>query len=303
MPGLFITGGTGFLGRSLLPLLVADRGRTVVVLSRDRDRAQAKLPPAANLQVLEGDLTDPDRYRTALNQSTTVVHLAAATGKARAADHYRVNAAGTRTLVAACEKAGVKNFLFVSSIAVKFPEKKYYPYALAKEQGEQAVRSGCRRYTILRPTIIVGKSSPVLDGLARLACLPRPLVFGSGRTMVQPIFAADLARAIGEILSADRFSGETLELGGRESLSIEDLMMRIRRLRKGGSAAAFHWPLAPTISLLGVLEKFLSPILPLSSGQLYSFRYDGLPAASDLAAHLSPSFLNVEQMLEQSLCR
>lgn len=303
MPGLFITGGTGFLGRSLLPLLVADRGRAVVVLSRDRNRALKQLPAAANLQVLEGDLTDPDRYRAALNESTTVLHLAAATGKARAADHYRVNAAGTSALVAACKQAGVKNFLYVSSIAVKFPEKKYYHYALAKEQGELAVRSGCRRYTILRPTIIVGKSSPALDGLARLACLPRPLVFGSGKTMVQPIFVADLARAIDKILSADRFSGETLELGGRQSLGIEAFMMRIREFLKGKNAPAVHWPLAPTIQLLGVLEKFLLPLLPLSAGQLYSFRYDGLPAANDLSAHLSPSFLNVEQMLEQSLCR
>jgi nucleoside-diphosphate-sugar epimerase len=232
-----------------------------------------------------------------------VLHLAAATGKAGAADHFRVNAAGTRTLVAACEKAGVKNFLFVSSIAVKFPEKKYYPYALAKEQGEQAVRDGCRRYTILRPTLIAGLGSPALAGLARLACLPRPLVFGSGKTMVQPIFAADLARAIGEILSADRFNGETLEMGGRESLGIEDLMMRIRQLLKGKSAAAFHWPLAPTIPLLGVLEKFLFPVLPLSAGQLYSFLCDGLAAPNDLFVRLSPSFLDIGQMLEESFCK
>jgi nucleoside-diphosphate-sugar epimerase len=301
--GIFITGGSGFLGRSLVPVVTADRSRTVFVLSRDQSRALEKLPPAPNLQVLEADLADTDRYASALAECRTVLHLAAATGKAGAADHYRVNAAGTKALVAACEKAAVQNFLFVSSIAVKFPEKKYYHYALAKELGEQAVRNGCRRCTILRPTLITGKGSPALAGLARLACLPRPLVFGSGKTMVQPIFAADLARAIGEILSADRFNGETLEMGGRESLGIEDLMMRIRKLRKGGKAAAVHWPLAPTISLLGVLEKFLSPILPLSAGQLYSFLSDGLAAPNDLFTRLSPSFLDIDQMLEESLCQ
>ncbi len=301
--GIFITGGSGFLGRTLVPVVASDPARTVFVLSRDKNSAQEKLPAAANLHVLEADLADSDRYASALAECRTVLHLAASTGKAGATDHYRVNAAGSEALVAACEKAGVRNFLFVSSIAVKFPEKKYYHYALAKERGEQAVRAGCRRYTILRPTLITGKGSPALAGLARLACLARPLVFGSGRTMVQPIFVADLARAIGEILSADRFAGETLEMGGRVSLGIEDLMMRIRELLKGRKAAAVHWPLAPTISLLGVLERFLSPILPLSAGQLYSFRCDGLAAPNNLFARLSPSFLDIRQMLEESLCQ
>ena len=56
MAGLFITGGTGFLGRSLLPALALDRTRTVFVLSRDKNRALENLPAAPNLQVLEADL-------------------------------------------------------------------------------------------------------------------------------------------------------------------------------------------------------------------------------------------------------
>ena len=303
MAGLFITGGSGFLGRNLLPVLALESSRTIFVLSRDKNRALEKLPAVPNLQVLAADLAEPDRYRSALSECATVLHLAAATGKAKAADYYRVNAAGTETLLAACEKAGVKNFLFVSSIAVKFPEKKYYHYALAKEQGENWVRGSRLRYTILRPTIIIGKGSPALAGLARLACLSRPVVFGSGKTMVQPISVADLAQAIGEIVSADRFSGETLELGGRESLSIEDFMMRIREFLKGKRVSAEHWPLAPTIRLLGLLEKFLSPILPLNAGQLYSFRYDGLAAPNYLSTRLSPHFRSVDQMLDESLCQ
>ncbi len=300
LAGIFVTGGTGFLGQSLLPGLVLDRNQTVFVLSRDRKRALDKLPAAPNLQVVEADLADLDRYRSALAGCDTVLHMAAATGKARAADYYRLNAVGTKALAAACEKAGVKNFLYISSIAVKFSEKKYYHYALAKEQGESAVRSACRHFTILRPTIIAGKSSPALAGLARLACMPRPLVFGSGRALVQPILAADLARTVYEIVSAGRFNGETLEMGGKESLGIEALMKRIRKRLKGRSPAAMHWPLAPTIQLLGVLEKFLSPVLPISAGQLYSFRCDGLAEPNDLSARLSPSFRSVDEILEES---
>lgn len=303
MSSLFITGGSGFVGRNLLNNLDFSQYHAVYHLSRQGGKPRLKIPDPPNLQAIRADLSAPDRYGPYLQGCDTVIHLAAATGKAGAADHYRVNAGGTETLVAACAKAGVKNFLFISSIAVKFPEKKYYHYALSKEQGEQAVRSGCRRFTILRPTIIIGKGSPVLAGLARLACLPRPVVFGDGTTMVQPIAVADLLRAIGAIVSGDRFGGETLELGGRESLSIEDFLKRIREFLKGRSVSAVHWPLAPTIPLLGFLEKFLSPILPIGAGQLYSFKCDGLAAPNDLSSRLAPGFLSVKQMLEESLCQ
>lgn len=302
MESLFVTGGSGFVGRNFFNNLDFTRYHEVFSLSRSENVPLLQKPAPHNLYAIAADLADPDGYRSFLKGCRTVIHMAAATGKAKPAEYHRVNAEATEILLRECEKAGVKNFLYISSIAVKFPQKKYYYYALAKEQGEVKVRHSRLHYTILRPTIIVGKGSPALAGLVRLACLPKPVVFGTGKTMVQPIFVSDLALAISEILSGDSFSGETLELGGRESLSIEDFMKRIREFLKGHSVSAVHWPLAPTISLLGVLEKFLSPILPLNAGQLYSFQCDGLAVPNDLSSRLSPSFLSVKQMLEESLC-
>ncbi|HUU05553.1 MAG TPA: NAD-dependent epimerase/dehydratase family protein [Patescibacteria group bacterium] len=302
MESLFVTGGSGFVGRNFFNYLDFSRYREVFSLSRNKNVPLLQKPAPHNLCAIAADLANPDGYRSFLKGCRTVIHLAAATGKAKPAEYHRVNAEGTEILLGECEKAGVINFLFISSIAVKFPQKKYYHYALAKEQAEAKVRQSRLHYTILRPTIIIGKGSPALAGLVRLACLPKPVVFGTGKTMVQPIFVGDLALAISEILSADGFSGETLELGGRESLSIEDFMKRIREFLKGHGIAALHWPLAPTIALLGVLEKFLSPILPLNAGQLYSFQCDGLVGPNDLSSRLSPQFLSVKQMLEESLC-
>jgi NADH dehydrogenase len=301
LTGLFITGGTGFLGRSLLPALALDHTQTVIVLSRDKNRPLGKLPAAPNLRVLEADLADSDRYRSALSDCPTVLHLAATTGKARAADYYRVNAAGTKTLLAACEKAGVKNFLFISSIAVKFPEKKYYPYALSKELAEALVKKCSLNYTIVRPTIIIGKNSPVLSGLEKLASLPLMPVFGSGKTKIQPIFSADLVRGILAIVQGDFFNGETLELGGPESISIEAFIRKIRECKSKKTARALHIPLGALIPLLGTAEKFLRPLLPLSAGQLYSFKYDGEAEPNFLSRQLSAGFMNIRQMLGESL--
>jgi NADH dehydrogenase len=298
-PSLLITGSSGFVGRHFVSALDFTKYGTVYSLSRRPTVAAPPLPP--NLAVIAADLCAPERYCALLGTGTTVVHLAAATGKATPADHRRVNVEGTRALLAACAQAGVRRFLHVSSIAVKFPEKKYYPYARCKEEGEALVRASGLPFTILRPAIIVGRESPVLAGLKRLAALPVMPVFGSGQARVQPLHVGDLVRAMLLILAEGRFQGETLELGGPQALAVEDFMKRIRGCLGSGRARALHIPLPPLIALLGMAEKALGPLLPLSAGQLYSFRYDGLAEKNTLSERLVGSFLGIDAMLKESL--
>ena len=116
---LFITGGTGFVGsyflRSLDPLTYP----RIVCLSRTRSVSAAK-----NIEFLQGDLLDRAGYARALSECDAVVHLAAATGKCRPETYFQVNLEGTRALVEECRRAGTKRFLYVSTIAVKFLDKR-----------------------------------------------------------------------------------------------------------------------------------------------------------------------------------
>src|SRR5205823_14764221 len=62
----------------------------------------------------------------------TVIHLAAATGRLPPEEYFATNVDGTRDLLGQCRRAGVRNFLFVSTIAARFPDLKHYPYAQSK---------------------------------------------------------------------------------------------------------------------------------------------------------------------------
>jgi NADH dehydrogenase len=198
----------------------------------------------------------------------------------------------------------VQRILFISSIATKFPDKSRYYYALAKLRAEEAVRNSGLRFTIIRPTMILGPGSPILSALEKLATLPVIPIFGNGRALVQPIYVDDLVEYIIEVLVHDRFRNETLELGGPATLSMEELLQTIRQARKpdnGSKGPSFHIPLGLLLPLLGTAESAgLGSLLPFSVGQLSSFRYDGTIEPNGLYENRRKSLRNVHEMLALS---
>ncbi|HET9298877.1 MAG TPA: NAD-dependent epimerase/dehydratase family protein, partial [Candidatus Polarisedimenticolaceae bacterium] len=132
---VFLTGAGGFVGRHLLPRLRA-RGIEVTCLVR-----RAPAPDAMAARWVVGDLTQPGPWEDALAGVDLVLHAAAATGAASPEAHARVNAEGTEALLRRAVARGVGRFVFVSTVAVKFKDKRHYPYAQAKERAEAAVRA------------------------------------------------------------------------------------------------------------------------------------------------------------------
>ena len=302
-PSLLITGAGGFLGQHLLKRLDPSKYGKIYCLTRKMENVRLPDPTPGNIRIIEGDLLTPTTYDTVLDQVDTVIHLAAATGKVDPDRYFKVNAYGTMLLLDRCkqEKSKVKHFLFVSSIAVSFKNKYRYFYALSKEQAESYVETSGLKYTILRPTMIMGKGSPVFDGLARLAGLPVIPVFGKGKNPVQPILVDDVVKAIIQIENDAQYHGEILELGGPETISIEDFMKRIARKMGKKSPVLFHLPVGLIVFFLSILERVVYGFLPLTVGQLGTFRNDGTAKENPLAKKLSPLMAGLEEIVEKSL--
>jgi nucleoside-diphosphate-sugar epimerase len=290
---IFVTGGSGFVGRTLLAAL-QPLGRPVIALAR---REMPHLSGDA-ITVVQGDLLDPATYADALRSCEVVIHLAATTGRASAEEHLRVNAHGTSVLIDACRKAGVPKVLFVSSIATTFPDKTGYHYALAKCLAEEAVARSGLRFAILRPTAILGPAAPVLGGLEKLALLPFIVMPGAGRVRVQPIHVNDVARCITETVRQDLFTDATVEIGGPDTFTMEGLLQHIRVARTGRSGRVVHVPLPALRIPLRMAEAMgLGGLLPISAGQLSSFRFDGVAASHPLHERLGSSQIGITQMV------
>lgn len=272
---LLITGASGFIGRHLLSRLPQQLYDRIYCLTRTEKAADRQLADEKKIRWLIGSVFDGNVYGRHLASSSTVIHLAATTGKALRNQYFTVNAAGTRYLLSQCKQRGVKNFLYVSSIAVKYEDKAYYHYAQSKQEGEEAVIQSGLNYTIVRPTIVLGKESQGWSTLSRLARLRLVPLIGNGKTRIQPIDIDDLVDAMIAIIHEHEFRDETFELGGPDILSIEEFLKKIHRLYHGTEPRVLHLPRKPVTWIVACAEKYLSGLMPVNAGQLSVFGQNG----------------------------
>jgi len=291
---IFITGATGFVGRSVVEKLAADPARRMVCLMR---HAQAQ--SSERIAYVIGDLVDPKSYADSLNGCDTVLHLAAATGKQAPGEYFRVNRDGTEALLAEAERSGAKRFIYISSIAAKFNDGSY-PYGQSKLAAEETVKQSKLRWTIVRPTMVLGKGSAVLVSLSRLANLPAMPIFGDGTIRVQPVSVGDLARILVSILVDETLDSRILEVGGPEVVSMEDLMRSIRWAKLARDGKAVHLPVGAVAACLSMVEPVLRPLLPFTAGQLASFRHEGVAAPDPWIERRRPAMKRVKDMLDDA---
>ncbi len=213
-PGpLFVTGGSGFPGHALLPALTA-AGYTVRALVRPA--SVERLPTGAGIQPVVGDLLNPASYVAQLSGCAAVVHAA---GLFRfwgpAATFERINHEGTLTLAQQAVRAGVRRFVYVSTLAVigrplrgqvvteATPPRPQDAYQRSKYAAEEALRRVATQtgleVVILRPGGFYGPGSTY--GLNRLLILDalrgwRVQVKGGRLHLFPPVFVADVAQAV-----------------------------------------------------------------------------------------------------------
>src|SRR5690242_16538352 len=109
---VLVTGPAGFLGRALVPRLLADGHRVRALVRR------ASLEDAhERLEVVKGDVLDAASVERALQGMDAVVHLATASAREGSDVARAVNVEGTRHLVEAAKRLGVRRFVFTSTIS------------------------------------------------------------------------------------------------------------------------------------------------------------------------------------------
>ncbi len=199
----------------------------------------------------------------------------------------------------AAEAQRTRGFLYVSSIAASFADTGGYPYAASKREAEEAVRQSSLRWTIVRPTIVLGRGSPVWRKFSTLARAPLLMIPGDGRARIQPIHVGDLVDLFLRIVTEDRFDRQTLEAGGPEVVSIEEFLRRAHRQHRGLFPGALKVPLKPGLALLRAAERLVPVVLPVTAGQFSSFTNDGIAEPNPMLEEMHPSMSGVDAMLSE----
>jgi nucleoside-diphosphate-sugar epimerase len=197
-----------------------------------------------------GDVGPSTDWSTALRNVTTVIHLAALAHctdpKKQPEDEefLKVNARGTQRLVeAAAQSAGVRRFIFVSSIGAvtEFSEtlvdeeSQPHPasaYGRSKLAGEKAVRDafgGSKiEWSILRPVLVYGPGNPGNMGrLLRLVKSGLPLPFAGIQNRRNFVFVGNLVDAIDRLALVGGISGRVFNVADDEMVSTPELIHMI----------------------------------------------------------------------------
>ena len=297
MRTVLLTGASGYVASHLLA--AAPSG----VVAELRCQSRKPIPDAGTasgdtaVTWTQAEVLDPAACDALLSGVDVVVHLAAATGKVSARESFQANVRTTQKLLETCQTQGVGRFIYISSIAARYPLARYDHYARSKRMAEVAVEQSGVPHTIVRPTIVIGPGAAVYKSLERLARLPVVPVFGDGRVPVQPIWIGDLVARIWEIVQDSTAGDGVIELGGRDVLTIEDLIRRIARLVRGSEPRVAHLPAGLLRATLGTLECCLRPLLPLTAGQLAAFVNDGTARENALPARQQAGMMGIDEML------
>jgi hypothetical protein len=213
-----------------------------------------------------------------------------------------VNVAGTKALLDACKAAGVRRFIHFSTIAAGYPDKRYSRYAKSKAEAEAIVRESGLDFVIIRPTIVLGERSPIWLMLKKIAKLPLVPLPQSGKGVsVQPIHVDDVVRGVELIMDADRFEGETLELGGPNPLSFWEFIAIIQRASGVNAGRSVSIPLMPLRMALAFVEPVLRPLMPVTAGQLSVFANDSTVLSNWLHDRLRDGMPTTEQTIARLL--
>jgi UDP-glucose 4-epimerase len=237
---ILVTGADGFVGRHLVPYLVA-RGYSVIAASR---AATAFNNPDVAAVALS-DLSRPFDWQPLLDQCDAVVHLAGIAHKYAGDDFYdRVNHRATSALARAISHGAAKHLVFVSSIAAQsgsyadhdlteddFPTPSN-AYGRSKFAAEQAIRATDISFTILRPVVIYGEGEKGnFATVHRISRLPIPLPFGAMSARRSVLSIENFNSAVAIALRNPRARGETFIVSDPSPVTVADLIARYRASR------------------------------------------------------------------------
>jgi nucleoside-diphosphate-sugar epimerase len=234
---VLVTGADGFVGRHLVPHLVA-QGYSVIAASR----AVTAFDHPDVTAVPLSDLSRLFDWQPLLDQCDAVVHLAGIAHKYAGDDFYdRVNHRATSALARAISRGATKHLVFISSIAAQsgsyadhdlteddFPTPNN-AYGRSKFAAEQAIRAAGVSFTILRPVVIYGEGEKGnFATVHRISRLPVPLPFGALSAQRSVLSIQNFNSAVAIALANPRARGETFIVSNPTPVTVADLIARYR---------------------------------------------------------------------------
>lgn len=245
---IFITGGTGLLGKDIVFELSKHHKLFILVRNKKKKEIFGGL---ANVNFVEGTLGEEESFKEEITSCDVVIHAAGAANPKRS---MNINYELTKKIISLCKNN--QKFVYVSSFNASFKNKNNY--TVSKQMAEIAVRESGLNYLIFRPTLLYNKKGEVyiLKLVKQIIKFPLVMQPGNGMYLLQPLFTEDFAKIIS--LSLNNINNRIISVAGKEAVSIRELIQLI----------LFHSKSKPVLHIPLWLLKFMGSFIGISRDKI-----------------------------------
>ena len=269
-PHVVVLGGTGFVGRHLVPRLAAE-GWRVTVLSRNRN-LQRELLVQPRVSVDSVDVHSVEALIPALRDADAVINLVGILNEpglgGRGFERAHVDL--TRTVIAACKANGVRRLLQMSALNAGRGRSHYLR---TRGEAEAAVRDSGLDWTIFQPSVIFGAGDGLFGRFHALLKLAPVLPLARAGAKFAPVHVGNVVEAFVRALRDPATQRQTYELYGPEVMTLAQIVRytaRQARLRR------VVVPLPDAIGRLQALAMDFVPGKPFSTDNYLSLQMDSV---------------------------
>ncbi len=261
---VFVTGGTGFVGRSVVSKLI-EHGHDAILLVRSQRSIKHMESCAGRLDFVSGSIRDIAILKKGISGCDAVIHLVGIIREVGSNTFKSVHYEGARNVIEASRSARIKRFIHMSAEGTKPSSPSNYHKT--KFMAEEHLKSSGLKYTIFRPSMLFGpgdKNFNVLADLIRKA--PFIPVIGDGNYKWQPVSVKNVAELFVLALENQKAEGKTYEVRGPDVFTfnqILDILMKLLGIKKPN----VHIPVSIARPIIHILDKLLSSP-PITGDQL-----------------------------------
>ena len=283
MTGKIVTvfGGSGFVGRQVVRALCLRGWRVRVAMRRPHVGGDLRMAgDVGQVQLVQANVRNRASIARALEGAEAAVNLVGILVERGAQSFQGTQALGARNIATLAAEAGVRRFVYMSSIGADAESRSNY--ARTKAEAEQATLEAIPTATILRPSIIFGSEDGFFTRFAEMARMTPVLPLIGGSTKFQPVYGGDVAQALANALETPEAQGKTYELGGPRIYTMKALLEYItheidRPRMLLPIPLTIASPLGYTIGALSRLNPLFGP--PLTGDQVQMLRRDNVASA------------------------
>jgi NADH dehydrogenase len=217
-----VFGGTGFIGRHLVPLLHRN-GATVRLAVRHPGRVQMRTESAQPPELIQADVLDDVAVAAAIAGTDAVVNLVGILTETISQTYRAIHVEGARRVARVAQRDGVTSLIHISALGSSLTSPAISDRT--KAEGEQAVREVFPQATIVRPSLVFGEDDHFFSRfVAMIRSSPVLPLIGGGVTKFQPVFVGDMTAGLLELLKRPETAGKTYEFGGPQVYSFKLLL-------------------------------------------------------------------------------